>query len=58
MKKINKKDVREVWKIISQISDIRSRFNVFDNKERELYMNCSLAIKALRVVIGEPVEEE
>jgi len=55
MNKINKK---EVWKIISQISDIRSRFNVFDNEERKLYMNCSLAIKALRVVIGEPVEED
>ena len=56
--KINKKDVKEIWEIISQISDIRSRFNVFDNEERKLYMNCSLAIKALRVVIGEPVEEE
>lgn len=55
MKKINKK---QVWNIISQISDIRSRYNVFDEKERKLYMNCSLAIKALRVVIGEPVEEE
>lgn len=55
MEKVNEK---EVWELISKISDIRSRFNVFDNEERKLYMNCSCAIKALRVVIGQPIEED
>lgn len=43
----------EVWDAIHELSDIRARFNLFDDEEWKKYHACSLAIKALRKVIGE-----
>jgi hypothetical protein len=45
----------EVWDAIHELSDIRAKYNLFDEKQRPKYHACSLAIKALREVIGEPV---
>ena len=46
-------DREEVWKAIHELSDIRARYSLFDEEEREKYHACSLAIKALREVINE-----
>lgn len=46
-------DKEEVWSAIKHLSEIRSGFGVFDNQECSTYHACSLAIKALREVIGE-----
>lgn len=46
-------DEEEVWKAIHDLSDIRAMYNMFDEEERDKYHACSLAIKALREVIGE-----
>ena len=46
-------DKEEVWDAIWILSDLRAQYNVFDKKGREKYHACSLAIKALREVIGE-----
>lgn len=43
----------EVWDAIWTLSDLRAQYNLFDKKGREKYHACSLAIKALREVIGE-----
>ena len=43
----------EVWIAIHKLSDIRSGFSVFAKEERSTYHALSLAIKALREVIGE-----
>ncbi len=43
----------EVWNAIHELSDIRARYNLFDDGELPKYYACSLAIKALREVIGE-----
>ena len=43
----------EVWSAIHELSDIRARYNLFDDEEAGKYYACSLAIKALREVIGE-----
>jgi hypothetical protein len=45
----------EAWEAIRELSDIRAKYNLFDKKQRPKYHACSLAIKALREVIGEPV---
>ncbi len=47
----------EVWDAIHELSDIRAGYNLFDDKEWGSYHACSLAIKALREVIGEPINE-
>lgn len=46
-------DTDEVWEAIHELSDIRSGYNLFDAKENSKYYACSLAIAALREVIGE-----
>lgn len=46
-------DREEVWDAIWTLSDLRAQYSVFDKQEREKYHACSLAIKALREVIGE-----
>lgn len=43
----------EVWAAISEISDIRGIYSLFNIKERNKYHACCLAIQALREVIGE-----
>lgn len=50
-------DREEVWDAIHEISDIRARCNLFDGEDWHKYHACSLAIKALREVIGEPIKE-
>ena len=37
-----------LWEVISELSDLRSRFNVFDDEERAKYHALSVAIKKLR----------
>mgnify|MGYP003299088765 CR=1 FL=1 len=51
--KTNALDKEEVWDAIHELSDIRAQYSVFDSEERVKYHACSLAIKALRGVIGE-----
>ena len=46
-------DNEEVWAAIHKLSDIRAGFNIFIKEERCIYHALSLAIKALREVIGE-----
>ena len=46
-------DKEEVWDAIHKLSDMRAGFSVFAFKERSEYHALSLAIKALREVIGE-----
>ena len=46
-------DKEEVWDAIHELSDIRAQHSVFDSKGRAKYHALSLAIKALREVIGE-----
>ena len=46
----------EVWEAIHELSDIRAGYNLFSSKERTKYHACSLAIRALREVIGEPIK--
>lgn len=48
-------DREEVWKAIHELSDIRGGYNLFSKKQRPKYHACSLAIRALREVIGEPI---
>ena len=48
----------EVWNAIHELSDIRATCSLFNKKQRTKYHACSLAIKALREVIGEPVVVE
>ena len=48
-------DREEVWDVIHELSDIRAKYNLFNEKQRPKYHACSLAIRALREVIGEPV---
>lgn len=50
-------DSKEVWDAIHALSDIRARYNLFDDKEWHKYHACSLGIKAMREVIGEPIKE-
>ena len=47
----------EVWNAIHELSDIRAGYNLFDDEEVGKYHACSLAIKALREVIGESIKE-
>ena len=46
-------DKEEVWNAIHTLSEVRAGFSVFGDDERSVYHACSLAIKALREVIGE-----
>ena len=46
----------EVWDAIHELSDIRAKYNCFNQKQRPKYHACSLGIWALREVIGEPIE--
>ena len=46
-------DKEEVWEAIHKLSDMRAGFSVFAKEERSVYHSLSLAIKALREVIGE-----
>ena len=46
-------DKEEVWEAIHKLSDVRAGFSVFAKEERSVYHACSLAIKALKEVIGE-----
>lgn len=43
----------EIWNVIHELSDIRAGYVLFDEEERSKYHACSIAIKALREVIGE-----
>jgi hypothetical protein len=43
----------EVCDAIHELSDIRAEYNLFDDEELPKYHACSLAIKALREVVGE-----
>jgi hypothetical protein len=52
-KKMEDWDKEEVWDAIWTLSNLRAQYSVFDKKGREKYHACSLAIKALREVIGE-----
>ena len=47
----------EVWDAIHELSDIRAGYNLFDDEELPKYHACSLAIKALREVVGEPIKD-
>ena len=42
----------EVWRAIRELSDIRAGYNLFDAQEVHKYHALSLAIKALRKIIG------
>ena len=46
-------DKEEVWEAIHELSDIRASYNLFNTEENSKYQACSIAIKALREVIGE-----
>lgn len=46
-------DKEEVWKAIYKLSDMRAGFNIFVKEERFIYRALSLAIRALREMIGE-----
>ena len=46
-------DKEEVWDAIRKLSDVRAQYSIFDKYECVQYHACSLAIKALREVIGE-----
>lgn len=46
-------DKEEVWDAIHKLSEVRAGFSAFERQERSVYHACSLAIKALREVIGE-----
>lgn len=46
-------DKEEVWEAIHILSDLRGEISVFEKEERRFYHAYSLAIKALREVIGE-----
>jgi hypothetical protein len=46
-------DKEEVWEAIHTISDVRAGFSIFAKEECSVYHAFSLAIKALREVIGE-----
>jgi hypothetical protein len=48
-------DEEEVWDAISVISSIRAKCSVFKREQRSKYHACSMAIRALREVIGDPV---
>lgn len=50
-------DKEEVWKAIHELSDIRAKYSLFDEEESGKYHACSLGIKALREVIGDPITE-
>lgn len=39
-----------LWDVISELSDLRARFNVFDDEERAKYHALSVAIKKLQEV--------
>lgn len=47
-------DEKEVWATISIISSIRAKYSLFKRKQRPKYHACSMAIRALREVIGHP----
>ena len=46
-------DEKEVWDAIHELSNIRAQYSVFDREECGKYHACSIAIKALRKMIGE-----
>lgn len=46
-------DEEEVWDAISVISSIRAKCSVFKREQRSKYHACSMAIRALREVIGD-----
>lgn len=48
-------DKAEVWEAIHKLSDLRAGISVFEKEERRIYHAYSLAIKALREVIGEKI---
>ena len=50
-------DKEAVWIAISELTDIRAQYSIFDNEETLKYLACSYGIKALREVIGEPIKE-
>ena len=50
-------DKEAVWKAISELSDIRAQYSIFDDEEAPKYCACSYGIRALREVIGEPIKE-
>lgn len=43
----------EVWDVIHELSDIRAQYSIFDEEEYRKHHACSLAIRALRELIGE-----
>lgn len=54
MKKCDKNEIQE---IIKQITEIRRKYDVFKDSEREIHLNLCIAIRALKITIGEIVEE-
>lgn len=42
----------ELWEVISTLSDIRAGYNLFNAEEYPKHHACSVAIDALRVVMG------
>lgn len=48
--KKNKTDI-EIWNLIHQLSDIRARYSLFDESEKQKYHACSIAIDALREIV-------
>lgn len=42
---------QELWNVISVLSDIRSKYSLFDDDEEIYYHACSAAIKCIRNII-------
>ena len=50
-------DKNEIQEIIKQITEIRRKYDVFKDGGREIHLNFCIAIRALKIIIGEIVEE-
>lgn len=47
----------ELWEVISELSDIRAGYNLFDAEEYPKHHACSVAIDALRTIVGADASE-
>lgn len=50
-------DKNEIQGIIKQITEVRRNYDVFKDEGRKIHLDLSVAIRALKIAIGEIVEE-
>lgn len=48
----------ELWEIISELSDIRAGYSIFDAEEHPKYRACRIAIDAIRTIMGVDKESD